>query len=479
MKATYLGRLTCLAMWFMLASAAQAVSLSLIYKRETDTSVPRTHAAAQAALQALENELSSGDFQLIQPTQTLYDQLGDKPGLVVTFARDAGYAVLVDSSLQIRPYEGTNMQLVLATVKVRVTYGNRLVASLSQSSQMPYKIGPAEARAADIAAQRAAKTLAAGIAEKVERFQLRVASGEFSADGSTPLLSSGGSSQPSLTAQATTVPIDTPVRRKWALLIGVADFQKVRTLNPLVKASDLPSVRNDMLAFRSTLLGLGYKADEITLLIDAQATNAAVRAALDHLTAQTQPEDQVLVVLGTHGLPKDGGWSHFGLPVLYDTDLRDPTGLDFERFKAALKKLPAGKVIWANDTCHSGGALSSEPMVMISSRGLTRVDSTAGFDETLAASQAGKHLAVFASSRETQLSYNTLSAEFGVFSSIFNKALQATGGTLPTKAFYISQLEAQVPLAIRNQYCKNNATCNAIQQPGFAYSGAGDQLRFK
>lgn len=466
-----------LAFFLPLGNQAEAASLSLIYKRNSEASAPRSHTAALAALQELENELSGTELELVQPTQELYEQLGDKPGLIVTFARDAGYAALIDSTLKTRPYDGTDLEFATATVTARVTYGNRIVANLSQYAQMPVKKGAAQTRALELAAAKAAKALAGQIAERVARYQQRPSTADNSATASvlSPTLAQPAESEPANTSSP--LALSTPVGRRWALLVGVSDFQKVRQLNAM-EISDLPAVRNDIVAFRKTLLDLGYSAEHMTVLLDADATTSAVRTALERLASQTRPEDQVLVVLGSHGVPRDGGWSDFGMPVLYDTQLRTPDAFDFERFKTALKKLPAQRVIWANDTCHSGASLAKEATIMVSSRGLVRQEQS-GFDEQMAAEKTGKHLAVFASSRESQLSYNTRSNQFGIFSSLFNAALQSTQGNMATLQFYKTQLEAQVPQATREHHCTAGQNCKAVQQPGFAFSGAGDQLRFK
>lgn len=467
------GKALIVALALLLAAGmAKAVTLSVIYKRSTDTSAPRSHGAAMAALQALENELTGADFELQQPSQAVYDRIGDAPGMIVTFARDAGYAVLVDSQLQTRPYDGTDMQLAAVTVKARITHGNRIVASLSQYAQIPYKKGAIEARAFDLAAEKAAKALSHGIADRVQRYQQRLDNGALAdTEAAEPALAPGATAPP-------LPPVDAPVARRWALLIGVADFQKVREING-VKAADLPAVRNDLRQLRQTLLELGYRPEDIIVLQDAGATTAAVKAALDQLAAQTRPDDQVFVFLGSHGAPRDGAWSDFGVPLLYDTNLRQGEVFDFERFKSALKRLPARRVIWANDTCHSGGALSNEPVVMISSRSFVVVPRT-GFDQAMAAANAGKHLAVFASSRDSQVSFNTASNEYGLFSSMFTAALNVTGGRMAARDLYKNHLESQLPDAARQLPCTPAAeSCPRTQQPGFAFAGGGDQLSLK
>lgn len=457
-----------------------AENISILYKRNSEGSVSRTHTAAQATLQTLESELGSNDFDIVQPPQGIYDRIGDAPGLVVTFARDAGFAVLVDTQLQSRPYESTDRAIVSATVRARVTHGNRVIASLSQYAQVVYKPGASETRAHDIVAERASKALTTQIVERIRNYETRIAGGNVpDQDAQEPTLSqsahAGAATQPALTSAS--IEPDAPIGRRWALLIGVADFKKVRALNNAL-AADLPAVRNDINRLHQTLLELGYRDDSVTVLVDAQATTAAVKAALDTLARQTKPEDQVFVFLGSHGAPKDGAWSDFGVPLLHDTKLGSADVLDFEKFKAALKRLPARRVIWANDTCHSGGALTTEPVVLISSRNFAIVPRT-GFDEAIAASQAGKHLAVFASSRASQLSYNTASNDYGLFSSHFINALKA-GESATTLDLYRRYLEAQIPAAARALPCKpSQESCPPVQQPGFAFAAGGDRLKMR
>ncbi len=457
-----------------------AVNVSVLYKRSSDGSVSRLNSAAQATLQTLESELSSNDFDVVQPPQGIYDRIGDSPGMIVTFARDAGFAVLVETQLQTRPYESTDRAIAAATVRARVTHGNRIVASLSQYAQIVFRPGAAESRAFDVTAERASRALVADIVERIRRYEARLAAGSIpDQDADVPALSpsvSAGSATPSGPSPALLEP-DAPIGRRWALLIGVADFSKVRALNN-AKASDLPAVRNDIKRLRETLLDIGYREDSMTVLVDAQATTAAVTSALDSLARQTRPEDQVFVFLGSHGAPRDGAWSDFGVPLLHDTQLGRADVLDFERFKAALKRLPAQRVIWANDTCHSGGALTTEPVVMISSRTFAVVPRV-GFDEALAASKVNKHLAVFASSRANQLSYNTAANDYGLFSSHFIAALKAAERST-TLDLYRNHLEAQIPAAARALPCTPSVeTCPPVQQPGFAFASGGDRLKLR
>lgn len=449
------------AVWSPWATAqARDTTVCVLYRRAGSESVVRTHDAAVSALQSIEDELAVGGTTVIQPNPDTYARIADAPGVIVSFSRDAGYALQVEVLPRLRPYSDTNMQWGAVLVNARLTLGVQILGTFSQHSQLLFKADQPPERAWEVAASKAGRALARQVAQRIRD---RSMTGAVLNDPAPPVYISAPLS------------LSASLRKRWALLIGVSDFSEVRRLNH-VKAPDLPAVRNDMALMRKTLLELGYSDDAVISLVDQRATMAAVRQALNQLATRTQPEDQVFVLLGSHGVPRDGSWTNFGAPLFFDTQLNAPDLLDFERFKDALRNLPANRLIWANDTCHSGGALVTEQVVSISSRNL-EVQAVAGFDHQLAIRSIPKHVAVLAASRESQYAFNDSANQHGIFTKQLAEGLRSTRGQTSVEALYHSHLEDRIPALARELPCRAEyERCPRQQQPGFGFSGRGNQL---
>jgi len=448
----------------------EAATVSVIYHRTAEQSAPLSHPGAQAALQELENQLLENQFEVVQAPPEVYARMGDRAGVMLTFDRDSGFSILLDGAFETRPYVGTDMQFATAALKARVMYGTQVVAHVSKLSQVPYRVGPGESRAYAVAAGKAATLLSKDIAERIQRFE------QSQATSATPAPPHLGSA--SVQVLPTSAPVGElgRVNNRFAVLIGVSSFKLVRKQNPQFDVGDLPAVRNDVAQMEKALVAVGFAPANIVTLLDDQATTRSVQETLQKLQSQAKPDDLVFVYLASHGAPRNGAYTDFGIPLLYDTKVTDPNPLDFDRFKTLLKNLPAKQVIWANDTCHSGGALINEPAVVVSSRSIRGLGRP-GFDQAMAVQGLDKHFAVFASSRQDQVSFEVNNQ--GIFSGIFSKAILATQGQTGLLDLFHKHLESQVPEAARKLPCAaDGLPCPRVQQPGFAYTGSGNLLSF-
>ncbi len=466
MNKTLVGVLLC-----MLTGMAGAAPIAILYKKESAASLHRTDGASQAALQAFEEKLIEAGQELIQASPGVYDTLDRAAGAIVTFAPDAGYSVLVDIVKATRPNPGTNLQWADVRMRVRAYSGRRIMASLSATGQMAFREG-AEDKAFEAAARRAVTQIAPGLLDKLQNTPP-------SADSLfSPRIEAV--QERDLTPQ-TPPPADFPAGagQRHALLLGVSDFSGVRALAPGATIKDLPAVTRDIALIKRTLVELGTPARNIRELLNRQATAAALRLSLADLARATRPEDVIFVYMSSHGMPKDGGYAGYGYPVLHDSGLLNRSGIvDFEEIQAALRQLPARRVIWVADTCHSGGALTGMPTVEISSKSIV-LKSDRGFDADLVARAGGKDMAILTSSRAEQESWaKDDGASF--FTEILARGLNETRGRAPVYQLYKDYLEQGVPQAVR-AYCANPKTgCGRIpdQQPGFAVSGNGRAITF-
>ena len=149
-----------------------------------------------------------------------------------------------------------------------------------------------------------------------------------------------------------------------ALLVGVGQYPG------LPPDQQLSGIDLDLDMMRMAAAKLGFAAADTKVLLNADATRAAVQAALtDWLPAGGSADDRVLIYFSTHGtqVADRNGDEDDGLDealVLYDGGLvpgpdgqPSPTGLLLDDdLDQALAALPSGNVLVVIDACHSATA---------------------------------------------------------------------------------------------------------------------------
>ena len=184
----------------------------------------------------------------------------------------------------------------------------------------------------------------------------------------------------------------------YALIVGIADYLHVTRLPA--------TVRNDARDVRDLLVDpryCGYPPDNVTLLLDGEATREAILDALSDLAACARPASGFLVYISSHGGRVVSGAfaGEYILPVdtvlACDEDLA-LTAISGAEFTAALKAIPARKVLVIFDCCHAGGI--GQPKDVPGS--LIKAGLPDSYYERLA---AGRGRAILSSSRDTESSY--------------------------------------------------------------------------
>ncbi len=157
-----------------------------------------------------------------------------------------------------------------------------------------------------------------------------------------------------------------------ALAIGIAAYRHV---NPLP-----PAIRNEAQEIRDLLADpqrCGYPPDNVQLLLDGEATLAAVRQALAGLTARSDPDSTVFFYFSGHGGRIDAGpqAGEYLLPAdaIYTSDQTlAETALPGAELTAALQAIPARKVVVVLDCCHAGGiGQPKDPVAPVLKAGLS------------------------------------------------------------------------------------------------------------
>jgi uncharacterized caspase-like protein len=146
-----------------------------------------------------------------------------------------------------------------------------------------------------------------------------------------------------------------------ALLIGVGQYREPGM------GADLPGIELDLGVMQEVAESLGFKPAATKVLLNQQATLAAVRQALQQwLVEGTTPGDRVLLYYSGHGtqLPDEDGDEDDGLDeawTLHDMAparrhgraTLDGVLLDDE-LAETLARIPSQQVLVLVDACHSG-----------------------------------------------------------------------------------------------------------------------------
>ena len=134
----------------------------------------------------------------------------------------------------------------------------------------------------------------------------------------------------------------------YALLIGIGDYRHMRPLaKTTIDARDLYEL----------LPQVGYPAANLALLLDEQATKAAINDKLDWLARRAGPDDTVLIFFSGHGAQRIGGFEpgEYLCPVEADWYNLRATAISDAELTTALRAIPARRAVVLLDACHSGG----------------------------------------------------------------------------------------------------------------------------
>lgn len=140
--------------------------------------------------------------------------------------------------------------------------------------------------------------------------------------------------------------------RQRALVVGVSNYP-----SPI---PSLPGVANDAKAM-ADLLGSPpgqFRGGEITTLLDAEATAAAIREQLEAALGKAGRDDTVFVYMAGHGTVQDGAY-YF---VAHDTARGRvaETAVPLADLRSTFDASPSRRVFVWLDFCHSGGVIERD-----------------------------------------------------------------------------------------------------------------------
>lgn len=234
-------------------------------------------------------------------------------------------------------------------------------------------------------------------------------------------------------APQTDAAINTPVKDKWALVVGISEFA-IPSLNLKYAAKDAQD-------FREFLINkCNFAPDHIKLLQNGQATKDRILDVLGDswLPRVSLPDDLVVIFISSHGSPSDLDVAGVNYVVAHDTNPEKlfTTGIPIQHLAATIKeRVHSRRVLVILDACHSGGAGES--------KGLVR---TSNVDASAIAQGTGSM--VICSSAKNEASWESKKYPNGVFTHTLMEALQSKGpGTKLTDAFNILKTGVQQQVA--------------------------------
>lgn len=259
------------------------------------------------------------------------------------------------------------------------------------------------------------------------------------------------------------------VREKWALVIGIGQYQYpgIKQLKYTAKdAQDFASLLTDPKYGR-------FKKPNVTLLADAEATTTRIKSEIERLSEVAKPEDLVVMYISTHGSPRDLTTLDVNYIVTYDTNPNRlyATSLPMVTVvKDASKLIRAQRMAIFLDTCFSGaatlaGAFQGETLPASPGGANRAPDGGKGINFTATVSpqmlsqagEGGRGRVIITASQSNESSWESHELKNGIFTYYLIQALKQNQGLMPISEVFNS-LRDQVSQRVR-------AEKNQIQRP--------------
>ena len=207
---------------------------------------------------------------------------------------------------------------------------------------------------------------------------------------------------------------NTPVKDKWALVIGVSKFQDPTIPQLHYSAKDARDFANFLIREQH------FAPDHVRVLCDEKATRAQIMSEIgDTFFPRVVGEDDLaLLFYSSHGSPanKDVGGANF--LIAYDTKKNNlyATGIEMQELTRILRdRAHAKRILIVMDACHSGGGADGAKDAEDANMNVSKVE-------------MGHGQLLISSSSESERSWESKHCENGVFTAHLMEGLRKKGG---------------------------------------------------
>ena len=254
-----------------------------------------------------------------------------------------------------------------------------------------------------------------------------------------------------------------PVRRKWALTVGINEFVDQHVPGLQFAAKDA----SDFADFLEDSKGGGFQSNRVRRLINNQATSMKIKEGIGWLRSNVLEDDLVVLFFSSHGSPRKSDPNGVSYIVTHDTNTADSASLYATSIQmvdlvlTVTREIKARRVVLILDTCYSGDAQSKSGERSIVPVYSSEVTAPAPFSSALTGFGAGYGRAVLTASRGDEISRESAGLDGGNGNGYFTRFLidalrQPTSklaGTSPmslAEAFEVVQ--ARVSSAVKTQH---------------------------
>ena len=213
---------------------------------------------------------------------------------------------------------------------------------------------------------------------------------------------------------------------RWAVLIGIEEYQDSKVTRLNYSVDDVDALRDVLIAHA------GYKAENILVLKNEEATASSVRSTLGTwLPRQVKDEDMVLIYFSGHGGAepsirggvKDGTEKYM---MLSDSKADDMYGsaIPMSELARIFGRIRADKLLFAMDSCYSGATDQAEGGKGVMREGMKAIGLS---DDYLSALTGSSGTVVLTASKASEVSMESRSLGMGLFTHFLCQALTGDG----------------------------------------------------
>ncbi len=229
-----------------------------------------------------------------------------------------------------------------------------------------------------------------------------------------------------------------------AIIIGIADYKNLPRAD---------FANDDARAFYDyAIRGLGVRAENIKLLVDAEAGQEEIyKAFKTWLPARVRATTDVYVYYSGHGITTNDGQSLYLLPQRTDRDLIEETAIAQNKINASIQAAKPKSVTIFLDSCYSGAGRTGQTL-LASARPISIKSTAQAFPA---------EFTVISASTAEQISSSSNELNHGIFSYYVMRGMEGDADT---------NKDGKITVGEMHSYLMDNVTrqaslANRVQQP--------------